>query len=262
MRRDPAPTDTPSQTVERRIAAPRPIAARPRTLCARLEGGRRPSGEDAPADVEIAAAFREGPSARERFERRAEEIARAAEVGVRAMMEDEAQLLAPLVEERLPQVGDEGGLAGRNAGQEPRGEGADAGVEERAWAVDAEGRDAIPFGLKRRVVLRVPVFRDEERRGAPRFAVPGEKAGEVGLDRGIGVDDEEVVLPEELGRVAERSGRPQDPLLREKAEVRKVRRLLAQVALDLVAQMMEINRYFADAGLVKSPEVRHRERDV
>jgi hypothetical protein len=34
------------------------------------------------------------------------------------------------------------------------------------------------------------------------------------------------------------------------------------VALDLVAQMMEINRYFAEAGLVKSPEVRHRERDV
>jgi hypothetical protein len=31
---------------------------------------------------------------------------------------------------------------------------------------------------------------------------------------------------------------------------------MAQIALDLVAQVMEINRYFADAGVVKPPEVR------
>ena len=34
-----------------------------------------------------------------------------------------------------------------------------------------------------------------------------------------------------------------------------MRGLLAQVALDLIAQVIEINRYFAEAGLVKSPEV-------
>jgi hypothetical protein len=34
------------------------------------------------------------------------------------------------------------------------------------------------------------------------------------------------------------------------------------VALDLIAEMMEINRYFADAGLVKSPEMRNGQGDI
>jgi len=220
------------------------------------------AGEDAPAVVENSAPPGEGSPARERFERRAEEIARAAEIGVRALMEDEAKLLAPLVQDRLPEVGDERRFPGRDASQQPRREDTDPRVEERAWAVDAERRDSIPFGLKRRVVLRVPVFRDEERRRATRGAMPREEGIEVDVDRGIGVDDEEVVLPEEIGRVAQGPGRSEDSRLREEAEVRKLRRLLAQLALDLIAQMMEINRYFADAGLVQAPQVCHREGNV
>jgi len=227
-----------------------------------METPQRRLSEDTEPVIEIPAAFGKRPTARERFERRAEEIARAAEVGVRAMMEDEAKLFPPLVEERLPQIGDERGLTRGDAGKQPRRENADPGVEQGAWAVDAEGRDAVPFGLKRRVVLRVPVFRDEERRGAPRFAVAPEEGGEVRRDRGVGVDEQEIPVREEGGRVAERPGRAENPRLREKNEIRKVRRLMAQVALDLIAQVMEINRYFADAGLVKSPEVRHREGDI
>ena len=43
---------------------------------------------------------------------------------------------------------------------------------------------------------------------------------------------------------------------------------MAQVALDLIAQVIEINRYFAAAGFVKSPEVvspggaDHQEREA
>ena len=228
----------------------------------RVESLGRAAGEDAPPVVEGAASRREGSAARERFERRAEEIARAAEVGVRALVDDEAELVAPLVQNRLPQVSHECRLPGGDARQEAWGEDADARVEKRAWTVEPEGRDAIPFGLKRRVVLRVPVFRDEERRRAPRIAVASEKRIEVDVDRGVGIDDEEIVLPEEFGRVAQGSGRSENPRLREKAEVGKLRRLLAQLALDLIAQMMEINRYFADAGLVKAPEVCHREGNV
>ena len=48
----------------------------------------------------------------------------------------------------------------------------------------------------------------------------------------------------------------------EKRQLRQLRRLLAQVALDLVAEVMEINRYFAHAGLLKTPQVRAGEGDV
>ena len=128
--------------------------------------------------------------------------------------------------------------------------------------MDAEGRDAIPFGLKRRVVLRIPILRDEECRGPARIPVPGQEPAKVGSDRGVGVDDQEVAGVEERGRVPQGAGRAEDLRLSEKRELRKARRLLAQVALDLIAEMMKINCYFADAGLVKSPELRHRKRHV
>jgi hypothetical protein len=115
-------------------------------------------------------------SPRELFERRAEEIARAAEHHVRRMMDAESRLVA----------------AGPRAG----------------WTVEAERRDTVPFGLKRRVVLRVPVFGRDE-------TAPDESAGEL----------------------------------------RRIRGLMAQLALDLIAQVIEINRYFAEAGFVESPEV-------
>jgi hypothetical protein len=226
------------------------------------ESRRRFPEEDTLPVIEVPASLRKRSSALERFERRAQEIARAAEIGVRAMMQDEAQFFPPFVEQRLPQMGDERRLAGRDAREQPGREHAHAGVEQRPWAADAEGRDAVPFGLKRRVYLRVPIFRDEERRGSPRFPVTGEQGGEVGLDRGVGVDDEKVPGRQELPGVAQRAGGAEDRRLREKRELRQVRRLLAQLALDLIAQVMEINRYFADAGLAKPPEMCDRERNI
>jgi hypothetical protein len=116
-------------------------------------------------------------SPREQFERRAEEIALAAELHVRRLIRDEVTLL-----EKRP-------------------------VEPGSWRVDPESRDAVPFGLKRRVLLRVPVF-------------PPETAA---------VDESE-------------------------RELRQVRALMARLALDMIAQVIEINRYFAETGLVKAPE--------
>jgi hypothetical protein len=115
---------------------------------------------------------RETRSPRNDFERQAEEIARAAEVHVRRMVEEESRVFH-----------------------------ADSGGPD-AWAVDPESLDAIPFGLKRRVVLRIPVFRKDA----------------------------------------------------QEDELRRVRSLMAQLALDLIAQVIEINRYFAAAGLVPAPE--------
>jgi hypothetical protein len=235
-----------------------------------LEAAGKLAGENPPPFVEEAAATRKGPSASERFERRAEKIARAAEIGVRAMMQDEAKLfpipmsipLPPLVEQRLPEVGDQSRLSRGDPGEQAGREDAHPGVEEGTWAVDAEGRDAIPFGLKRRVLIRIPILRDEKGRRPSGFAVPGEERGEVGLDRGVGVDDEEVAGRKKVGGVGERSGGAEDLRLPVENELWKIRRLLAQVALDLIAEMMEINRYFADAGLVQSPEMRDRQGDV
>ena len=226
------------------------------------EAERRFSEEDTLPVIEVPASLRKRSSALERFERRAEEIARAAEIGVRALMQDEAQFFPPLVEQRLPQSGDEGGFSGRDSRQQPGREHTDAGVEQRPWAADAEGRDAVPFGLKRRVLLRVPIFRDEQRRGSPRIPVAGEQSREVGLDRGVGVDDEEIPARQKLSGIAQRAGGAEDRRLLEKRELRQVRRFVAQLALDLVAQVMEINRYFADAGLAKPPQMCDREGNI
>jgi hypothetical protein len=111
------------------------------------------------------------------FEKRAEEIARAAEGHVRQMMDEESRLVSSETSETAP-----------------------------PWTAEAERFETVPFGLKRRVVLRVPVF-------------------------------------------ARRQDESQD-------ELRRIRGLMAQVALDLIAQVIEINRYFAAAGLVKAPELR------
>jgi hypothetical protein len=221
-----------------------------------FEASRRLSDEDTQPMIEIPAPFRKGSGARERFERRAEEIARAAEIGERLLMEDKADLLPPFVEEGLPEMRHQAGLAGRDPREESRRQDADAGVEERTWSVDPERRDSVPFGLKRRVVLRVPVFRDQERRGTPRVAMPGGEAGEVRGDGGVGVDDQKIPSAQERRCVAQSAGGPENLGLFEKRELRKIRRLMAQVALDLMAQVMEINRYFADAGLLKPPEMR------
>jgi hypothetical protein len=227
-----------------------------------LEAGRRLSEEDTQPVIEVPAFLRERSSAIERFERRAEEIARAAEIGKRLLMEEEPDFLAPFVDERLPQVGHERSLPRGDAGQEPRRQNADSRVEERTWAVDAERCDAVPFGLKRRVLLRVPIFRDEQRGGAARPPMERRETGEIRSDRGVGVDEEEIAARQKGRRVAECPCSPEDLRLRKECELGKLRRLAAQVALDLVAQVMEINRYFADAGLAKPPEMCEREGNV
>lgn len=234
---------------------------------AAVRGKRADAGlsEDAASVVETSASPRKRSAAIERFERRAEEIVRAAEVSVRTMVEEEAELLrgsASAFEERLPEIRHERGFAGGNPTEHAWREGTNSRVEQRPCLVDAEGRDAIPFGLKRRVVIRVPIFRDEERRRAPRFPVAGNQSGEVGLDGGVGVDDQEVSGPQKRGRVAESPGGSEQPGLVEEGELRQLRCLVAQVALHLVSEVMQINRYFADSGIVKSPEMRDRHGDV
>jgi hypothetical protein len=227
-----------------------------------IESARPLSGEDTELWVEIPASDREGPSPRERFERRAEEIARTAEIRERSLVHEEADRLLTGIEQRLPQVSNERGLARRNPPEQTRREDANARVQQSAWSVDAEGRDAIPFGLKRRVVLRIPILRDEQCRGEARLPVPGQQPGKVGSDRGVGIDHQKVAGAEERRGVSQSAGRAEDLGLGEKRELRKVRRLLAQVALDLIAEMMKINCYFANAGLVKPPELRHGKRHV
>lgn len=124
----------------------------------------------------------EPASPSERFERRAEEIACAAEQHVRRMLERESTLLA--------------------GGSVP------VAVDLPRWTVEPENRDDVPCGLRRRVVLRVPLLR--------RDAAPRDEPAQ---------------------------------------ELRRIRSLMAQLALDLISQVIEINRYFAEAGLVKAPEV-------
>jgi len=231
--------------------------------------GREVGGvEDAAHPVERAGARRERSAARERFERSAEEIARAAEVGEAARVKDPSDLLGclprrrPLIEERLPEVGDERGLPGRDSREEARREDADPRVEEGRWSADAEGRDAVPFGLKRRVALRLPVFDDEERGGATGGAVRGEQSGVVGGECCIGIDHQEVVRREKLRRIAKSARGPEDLRLAEKRELWQARSRLAQIALDLIGEVMKINRYLAESGVVKPAQVRHRERHV
>jgi hypothetical protein len=108
----------------------------------------------------------------------------------------------------------------------------------------------------------VPVFRYQERRGATRFPVAGHEGGKVGRDGGVGVHDEKVGAGEKGRGVAQRAGRAEDRRLAEKRELWQARSLLAQSALDLIAQVMQIHRHLCDAGLLKPFEVRDREGNV
>ncbi len=212
--------------------------------------------------IEEAASLWKRPTPLERFERRAKEIARAAEVGEEAFVRQTADLFPPLDEHRLPQVGDERGLAGRDAGQETRGQDTDPGVEKRPQTLSPEGLDSVPFGLKRRVAVRLSVFDDEQRRGSGARSVAGEQSPKIGLDCGISVDHEELLPRKPAGSVPEGSGRSQDLGLSEEAQIREIRRRIAELAFDLVAEMMQIDACFQDALSEEPPEVCPEERDV
>ena len=90
----------------------------------------------------------------------------------------------------------------------------------------------------------------------------GDEGAEVGGECCIGIDHEEVVRREKLRRIAQSAGGAEDQRLSEKRELWQVRSRLAQVALDLIAEVMKINGYLADAGLVKPAQVRRREGNV
>jgi len=217
--------------------------------------------EDPRVGVESAASFGEGKTARERFERRAEKIARAAEVGEAPRVPHPGDRSAP-AEQRLPEVGDERRLSARNAVEKARREDADAGVEERGWAFAAESRDAIPFGLQRRVPARLAVLDDEERRVGTSLEMPRQEDRGIERDRGIRVDHEKVVAGQPVPRVSQRAGGPEDLPLPEELELRKLARMLAEVALDLVSEVMKIDARLANARSSQTLEMSDDERDV
>lgn len=229
---------------------------------ARFEAANRHEREDAGAGVKRPAARGEGPSALERFKRSAEKIARSAEIGKRPFVADKADGFAAFPEKGRPEIGCELFLAARNAAEKARRQEADPGVEQRLWRVDPEGRDAVPFGLKRRVSPRLPVFDDGERGRPAAGAVRPQKTREIGLDRGIAVDDEEISVLEKGGSVSKGSGSSENLRLLEEDELRHVRRAFGQVLLDLAAEVMEVDSGFRHAGVFQPLEVSAGERDI
>lgn len=229
-----------------------------------VESGPEPSRENAPAGVDRPGLGGEGPTPLERFERRAEKIARSAEVGVAVGVEDETDLVAALGQERLPEIGDERRLTRRNPIEEAGSKDAHSGVHQGPGVAGPEARDAVPFGLKRRVPVGVSVFSHQQGRCSTGGSVPGAELGVVRSDGGIGVDHQKVVIAssQERGRVAQSARRAEQDRLAEKRELWRSRRLLAQAALDLIAQVMEIHRHLAQAGLLKPLEVGHRDGNV
>ncbi len=184
--------------------------------------------------------FPERPTALERFERRVEEIARAAEAGKRPFVKDLADLCPSFGKQRLPEVGDERGFPGANAGEDPRRHRAHARVERWPRILSPEARDCLPFGLKRRVAVGFPPPDAEDRPGSAALPGSGRKPIEADSDQGIRV-------PIERGL----AGEPDDPVSadprvvrkqrnREEAQIRKIRRAVARVALYLVADVMAI----------------------
>jgi len=220
------------------------------------------SRQNPPFLIEIPSFPGERSAAVERFERRAEEIARAAEVRESPAVEEPADLLTPLRQHRGPEVGDERRLAGRDARQDPRRQDADTGVEKRFASFDPEAGDSVPFGLKRRVPVRLSVLHDEECRRSAGLAVPGEERRDVRLDDGVGIHDQEVPVREPAGGVLQGAGRAEDLRLREEAQVREIRRAIAQMAFDLFAKMMKIDARFKDAVAPEPLEAGPDQRDV
>lgn len=175
--------------------------------------------------------FPERPSAIERFERRVQEIARAAEVTRRFFVKDSAGLFS-FVQPRLPEIGNRGPVPGPNAGEVTGRHRRRVRVKQQPRTLSPETRDSVPFGLKRRVAVGFPVFGDQERRSPVDLPVAGERRSR---DRGVRV----------LGRPRETQNRP----LRDEEQLGQIRRAIKQAALDLLAEMMEI-----EAGLQERPD--------
>lgn len=186
--------------------------------------------------------FPEGPSATECFERRAQEIARAAEAARRFAI-DTAGLFSP-IQPRLTEIGNGAPVPGPSPGELAGRHRRRARVTHQPWTLSPETRDSVPFGLKRRVPVGIPILHAEDRRRAAGLAVPGHERREVGLDHRARGDGQEVSIGRLRGGVWQGAGGDRDFRLREEAQLRQIRRAIQQVALDLLAEMMEI-----DAGL-------------
>jgi hypothetical protein len=218
--------------------------------------------KDPPAGVETPSVFRERSPAVQRFERRAEEIARAAQIIEGAAVEEPADLVVRLAQERRPEIGDEGRLSGRDSVEHARRQDADARVQERLLDRHSESRDSVPFGLKRRIPVRIPILHDEERGRPSGLAVAGQERRDVGLDHRIRVDDQEISTGKPSGGVSQGTRGAEDFCLREQAQLREIRRAVAQMAYDLFTKMMKIDARFEDAVSRQSGEVRSDQRDV
>ena len=207
----------------------------------------RTKGEDPVRRVEVAAPGRERSAAVESFERRAQEIARSAEIGERPRVQEPADFVQVLPEDGLPLVSDESALARRDQGQDPRRDDADTGVKQRTLRSSPETRDSIPFSLKRRVPVGIPILHDQERCGAAALPVPLDERRQVRLDDGVGVQNQKIAAGQPFCRVSEGPGSAEDFRLREEANIREIRRAIAQLAFDLFAKMMKVDARFEDA---------------
>ena len=206
----------------------------------------RNPGENPGRLIEDSGSRGEGPTARERFERRAEEIARAAEVGKGTFVEHEADLLAA-GQHRLPDIGDERGFPFGDPAEDPRRQNADARVKQGPHALTPEARDGVAFGLKRRVPIGLAVFDGEQCRTPTTCGVCLRQPVEVEIDRCIAIDDEEVSISEPVRGVLQGAGGSEDRILPEELQLRELRGAIAKVALDFVAEVMEIDARFTDA---------------
>ena len=80
-------------------------------------------GQDPPAGVETSSSFRKRSAAVQSFERRAEEIARAAQILEGAVVQEPADLVVRLLQEKRPEIGDERRRPGAGSGGEASGTG-------------------------------------------------------------------------------------------------------------------------------------------
>ena len=204
--------------------------------------------------VEIPAPLRERPTAVECFERRAEEIARAAQVLEGASVEEPADLLAPGRQQRHPEVGRESGLPRRDQGKDPGRHRADSRVEERMGATCAEARDSVPFGLKRRVPIGISVLHDEEGGRAPGLAVAGQQGRDVRLDDRVRIDEEKIAVGEPAGGVSQGAGSAQDLRFREEAFRQALSRDKTRTQVFPISELglLEMTRKRVSEGLVET----------
>jgi hypothetical protein len=108
----------------------------------------------------------------------------------------------------------------------------------------------------------IPILHDQERRRAAALPVPLDERREVRLDDGVGVQNEKIAAGQPFGRVSESAGGAEDFRLREEANIREIRRAIAQLAFDLFAKMMKVDARFEDAVARQKGQVLPDERDV